>query len=233
MKDVSFFLAFSAGFLSFLSPCVLPLVPAYLSYLTGASVSDLESSKQRNQAIYKSIGFVIGFSAIFILMGLSVTTIGKVFIKNRELFTRLSGLLIILFGIHISGILKFKALYFEKRLFRLQDSKASSVLMGMAFAAGWTPCIGPILSSILLYAGSMDTIGKGVLLLSAYSLGLAVPFLATAAAIGSFLKYFRRITKYFPIISLISGILLVIVGVLIFTNNFSILSSYFNIVNPY
>ncbi|MFZ5354475.1 MAG: cytochrome c biogenesis CcdA family protein [Bacillota bacterium] len=233
MNDVSFLLAVTAGFLSFLSPCVLPLVPAYISYLTGSSISELQSSKARLLTLYKSIGFVIGFSVIFILMGLSVTSLGNLLIKNKEIFTKISGALIILFGIHISGIFKFKFLYFEKKLLAQKSTGMSSIFIGMAFAAGWTPCIGPILSSILLYAGNMDTIHKGVLLLAAYSLGLAVPFLITALAIGSFIKYFRSITKYMPVISFISGLLLVIVGILILTDNFSMLSRYFNFIAPY
>ncbi|MBC8061284.1 MAG: sulfite exporter TauE/SafE family protein [Clostridiaceae bacterium] len=233
MNNVSLMLAFSAGLLSFLSPCVLPLVPAYITYLTGSSIKDINTGKAKLNALYKSIGFVIGFSIIFIIMGASFSTLGKLLISNQEVFRKIGGILIIVFGVHITGLFKIKIFYSEKRfLSRFEfKGKFSSVLMGMAFAAGWTPCIGPILSSILIYAGSMDTINKGILLLVVYSLGLAVPFLLTAFAIDSLSKYFRKITPYLPTISVISGIIVILMGVMVFTNKVNIMSRFFSFIN--
>ncbi len=233
MNDISILLAFSAGLLSFLSPCVLPLVPAYVSYLTGSSIEELKDGKSKLSALYKSFGFVLGFSIIFILMGVSITSLGKLLITHKDLFRKVGGTLIVVFGLHTIGLFKIKLFYREKRFLYFDKIKGpfSSVIMGMAFATGWTPCIGPILSSILIYATSMNSVGKGVLLLIMYSLGLAVPFILTAMAIGSFTKQFRKFSKYLPIISAISGILMIIMGVMIFTNKLSILSQYMNFIN--
>lgn len=167
------------------------------------------------------------------IMGASISTIGKLFAANQSIFRKIGGGLIILFGLHTTGLFKIKQLYFEKRLLPFGENKKrlSSVFMGMAFATGWTPCIGPILSSILIYAGSMETIGKGILLLLLYSIGLAVPFILTALAIGSFSKYFKKFSKYLPVVSVISGILMIIMGILVFTNKLTILSRYMNFIN--
>ncbi|MCX7922288.1 MAG: cytochrome c biogenesis protein CcdA [Clostridia bacterium] len=235
MDNVSIILAFSAGLLSFLSPCVLPLIPAYISYLTGSAVADINGSKAKLSLLYKSIGFIIGFTIVFIIMGASISSLGKLFAANQDAFRKVGGILIIIFGLHTTGILKIKALYSEKRLlpFGNANKSISSLFVGMAFATGWTPCIGPILSSILIYAGSMDTIGKGILLLLVYSLGLAVPFLLTAFAIGSFSKYMKKFSKYLPAISVISGVLMIIMGIMVFTNKLAILSRYLNFINFY
>lgn len=233
LNNISILLAFSAGLLSFLSPCVLPLIPAYVSYLTGSSIENLNDSKAKLITLYKSLGFVLGFSIIFILMGASITSIGKLLITHQMLFRKIGGVLIVIFGLHTTGIFKVKLFYREKRFrsFYEVHGKFSSVIMGMAFAAGWTPCIGPILSSILIYATSMDTVNKGILLLVMYSLGLAVPFTLTALAIGSFTKQFKKFSKYLPIISTISGILIIIMGIMVFINKMSILSRYLNFIN--
>jgi len=156
-------LAFSAGLLSFLSPCVLPLVPAYVSYLTGSSIEELKEDKSKLLTLYKSFGFVMGFSIIFILMGVSITSLGKLLIIHKDLFREIGGALIVIFGLHTIGVFRVKLFYREKRYMYLDKIKGpfSSVIMGMAFAAGWTPCIGPILSSILIYATSMNSVGKG------------------------------------------------------------------------
>jgi len=230
---MSLLLAFSAGLLSFLSPCVLPLVPAYITYITGSTVAELSTGKARLHTIYKSLGFVLGFSLIFIVMGASITSIGKLLIRNMDIFRKIGGTLIVLFGIHITGIFKIKTFYYEKRLvpFEKLRKNISSVFVGMAFAAGWTPCVGPILASILIYAGSMETVGMGILLLAAYSLGLAVPFVLTAYAIGSFSEYFKKISVHLNTISIVSGVLLIIMGILIFTNKIAVLSRYFDFFN--
>lgn len=230
MNDISIFLAFSAGLLSFLSPCVLPLVPAYISYITGSSIEDLNDSRLKLITLYKSLGFVLGFSIIFILMGASITSMGKLLISHQAIFKKIGGVLIVIFGLHTTGIFKIKLFYHEKRFLSFNNiqGKFSPILMGMAFAAGWTPCIGPILSSILIYATSMETVNKGILLLVIYSLGLAVPFILTALAIGSFSMQFRKFSKYMPIISIISGALMILMGIMVFSNKIGILSSYFN-----
>lgn len=233
MNDISILLAFSAGLLSFLSPCILPLVPAYLSYLTGSSIEELKTDKAKFFTLYKSFGFVLGFSIVFILMGISTTYLGNLLITHKDLFRKIGGTLIFVFGLHTLGIFKIKLFYHEKRFMHFDKIKGpfSSVIMGIAFASGWTPCIGPILSSILIYATSMNSIGKGVLLLVMYSLGLSVPFIFTAMAIESFTKQFRNLSKYLPLISIISGALMIIMGIVVFTNKLSILSGYTNFIN--
>lgn len=233
MNDISFFLAFAAGLLSFLSPCVLPLVPAYISYLTGTSVVEINNKKARLNAVYKSVGFVIGFSLIFILMGASITSLGKLFTINQRIFRKVAGIFIIIFGLHTLGIFKIRLFYREKRFLSFNKTAGTftSVFMGMAFAAGWTPCIGPILSSILIYASSMETISKGIILLGVYSLGLAVPFISTALALDSLAGKLKKIYKYMPIISAVSGILIILMGLMIFFNKVTILSQYFNFFN--
>jgi cytochrome c-type biogenesis protein len=233
MSDISFILAFSAGLVSFLSPCVLPLVPAYVSYLTGVSIKDMGAKNSKLTTLYKSLGFVVGFSIIFVIMGASITSLGKIFIKNQNIFRVISGLLIFLFGIHMTGLFKFRFMSKETKFFTYKNSKGTlgSIFIGMAFAAGWTPCVGPILSSILLYASSMDTVQQGILLLTFYSLGLAVPFILTALAVETLSKKIRNLTKYLKVISIISGILMIIMGILIFTNKVGILSQYLNFIN--
>ncbi|OGO83782.1 MAG: cytochrome c biogenesis protein CcdA [Clostridiales bacterium GWD2_32_19] len=235
MNDISFLLAFSAGLLSFLSPCVLPLIPGYISYLTGSAVSNADAPAEKLTIFKKSIGFIIGFTIIFFIMGLSISSLGKLFINNQLFFKRVAGIVIILLGLHTIGVLKIKFLYLETKFIKLNTNtkNLSSILIGMAFAAGWTPCIGPILSSILLYAGSMDTIEKGTALLFFYSLGLAIPFLLTAFAIDNFSKYFAKFSKFMPMVSILSGLLIIIMGILVFTNNLTFLSRYLNFTNFY
>lgn len=233
MKNISLILAFSAGLLSFLSPCVIPLVPGYISYLTGSSIEDLKDGKTKLYILYKSLGFVLGFSTVFILMGISITSISKILITYRIIFRKISGVLIIIFGLHTIGVFKIKLLYYEKRFLQFDKIKGSfsSIVMGITFAAGWTPCIGPILSSILIYASNMDSIGKGILLLIMYSLGLSIPFILTAMVIESFCIQFKKFSKYLPVISIISGIFMILMGIIIFTNKLSQLSQFSNFIN--
>ncbi|MEI6603342.1 MAG: cytochrome c biogenesis protein CcdA [Clostridia bacterium] len=251
MDLVSIFFAFAAGILSFLSPCVLPLVPAYVSYLTGAAVADINNQKAKRNLLFKSVGFILGFTIVFLIMGVSISSLSKLFKDNQDIFRMVGGALIVVFGIHTTGLLKIKALYGEKRLFRFGGDKKVSpdaagaqtvdgakgasgigaVFVGMAFATGWTPCVGPILSTILIYAGSLNTITQGVVLLLVYSLGLAVPFLLTALAIGSFSSRFKKFSKYLPVVSIVSGILMILMGILIFTNTLSRISGALNFIN--
>ena len=235
MKDISLLLAFSAGLLSFLSPCVLPLVPAYITYLTGTSISELKTGKARMYTIYKALGFIIGFSIIFVAMGATISSLGKVLSSNQELFRKVGGVMVVVFGLHTAGFIKIKPLYYEKRAVPMESlrSNIGSVFVGMAFAAGWTPCVGPILGSILIYAGSMATVSRGILLLIAYSIGLAIPFLITAAAISSFTKYLPKLSKHLPVVAVVSGVLMILLGVAIFTNSMANLSQYFNFFKSY
>ncbi|WP_102401559.1 cytochrome c biogenesis CcdA family protein [Haloimpatiens massiliensis] len=230
MNDVNILLAFSAGVLSFLSPCILPLIPAYITYLTGMSIEDINGGKDKITVMKKSLGFILGFSIIFILMGVSISSIGKALSNNKDMFRKIGGVLIIIFGLHTMGILKIKTLYRERRTLNLRNAQGTfgSIVLGMAFATGWTPCIGPILSSILIYAGSTDSIGKGVLLLVFYSLGMAIPFFLTALLIQKLSVYLKKIYKYFPLISFISGLVLILMGIMIFTNKLIILNNYLN-----
>ncbi|GKU23236.1 cytochrome c biogenesis CcdA family protein [Clostridium folliculivorans] len=233
MNEVPFFLAFSAGLLSFLSPCVLPLVPAYIGYMTGSSMNNKSVHRYKITNLYKVLGFVLGFSVIFIIMGASATTLGKLIIKNQILFRKIGGSLMIVFGLHTMGIIKIKMLYHEKRLLSIINfsENFSPILIGMAFAAGWTPCVGPILSSILIYSSNLTTVYQGIFLLSIYSLGLSIPFILTAMAIDSFIKFKNNVLKFSKFISIISGLLLVIMGILVFTNNLNTLSRYVNFIN--
>lgn len=217
--DVSIPIAFMAGFLSFFSPCILPLIPAYIMYITGVSVEE-DLKKQRLSALIKTLGFVLGFTIIFIIMGSSASFIGKVFIRNKEIFTRISGIIIIIFGLNMMGILNLKFINLNKRVKapKKMGHWFSSILMGMAFAAGWTPCFGPVLASILIYAGGTATVSKGVLLLLVYSIGMGVPFVLTALFINIFIKFMEKAEKMLKYLPVISGLIMVIFGLLILFN---------------
>ncbi|WP_459837678.1 cytochrome c biogenesis CcdA family protein [Halanaerobaculum tunisiense] len=221
---MSVFVAFIAGVASFVSPCVLPLVPAYISYITGSAID-----KGRLFTVIRAVGFVIGFSIIFVVMGASASYIGQLFSQYQLLFTKISGVLIVVFGLHMTGILKLKLLYKEFRLDGPTQATNwfSSILMGMAFAAGWVPCVGTVLGSILLYAGAEATLQTGILLLTAYSLGLGVPFIVTAIFIKQFTKFSDRINQYLPVISKVSGVIMIVFGVLLYLNKIQQLSQYF------
>lgn len=233
MKDVTFALAFSAGVLSFLSPCVLPLLPSYVSFITGLSFESLtagsaeERARTKRLILINSIIFIAGFSSIFISLGASSSVVGRWFDEYRDTIRVAGGVLVIIFGLFISGILKLKFLMRERkvRLSARPLGYAGAFLVGMSFAAGWTPCIGPILGSILLYSAAKGSALYGFKLLSVYSLGLAVPFLACALAIDSFLLYSRRLMKYMPVVMFASGMLLVAFGIVLLTDNMRMLSS--------
>lgn len=215
--DVSFGAAFGFGFLSFFSPCILPLIPVYIMYITGISVES-ELEEKRIFALKRTLGFVLGFTIIFMIMGTSASFLGKVFVRNKVIFSRVSGILIIIFGLNMTGILKIGFLNMEKRMKAPKkiSSWFSSVLMGMAFAAGWTPCFGPVLAAILVFAGNSDTILKGSLLLLVYSIGMAIPFLLTSLFIGTFSKFLEKGEKWMKYIPKIGGVIMIIFGLLIF-----------------
>ena len=227
LGDVSFPIAFGAGFLSFFSPCILPLVPAYIMYITGTSTEE-DINKKRALALYRTLGFVIGFTIIFIIMGSSATLLGKLFIRNKVIFARISGLLIIIFGLNMMGIIKIKFLNINTRVKapRKITNWFSSVLMGMAFAAGWTPCFGPVLGSILMYAGGTATVSKGVYLLLIYSIGMALPFILTALFINTFTRFMNKADKFLKYMPIISGFIMVVFGLLVFFNKMMSISRF-------
>ncbi len=232
LSEVSLMAAFFAGFLSFISPCVLPLVPGYISFISGISLEDIENKKQQNKntIIISSLFFIIGFSLIFILLGATATFLGSFLLEKASILKKVSGLIIILFGIHMSGLYRIKFLDYEKRIYtntRPVNIVIGPFLMGLAFAFGWTPCIGPVLSAILVYAGTQDTVYKGILLLTLYSAGLGIPFLLTAIAINKFYLFSNKIKKHFKFIEIIGGVLLILIGGLILTDNLQRIVYYF------
>ena len=217
--DVGLWIAFTAGIFSFLSPCVLPLVPSYLTFVTGMSLEDLQAGVNRKATFIHSLLFVGGFSLIFILLGASASFLGQFFRVYEVWIARIGGVVIILFGLHLAGVFRLTPLMRERRV-HLNDKPAGylgTLGVGMAFGAGWTPCIGPILGAILTYGMSQDTMWAGVGLLSVYSLGLAVPFLIASLALDWFLQTFKRFRHWIPIIEKASGVLLVVLGVLLLT----------------
>lgn len=230
--NISLVGAFVAGLLSFLSPCVLPLIPSYITYITGMSFAQLDSEhpshRVRRQTVLHSLSFIAGFTVVFVLLGASATFIGGFLQQHMTAIRKVGGVLIILFGIHVSGIFNVHFLLGEKRL-NIRSKPAGffgSFLVGIAFAAGWTPCIGPILASILMVAATEETIYRGILLLLAYSLGLGIPFFLAALALHRFLLMFNRFKRYIRMFEIVTGIFLVIVGVLIFGNYLTIISRY-------
>lgn len=233
MKDVSFPLAFLAGVFSFLSPCVFPLVPSYVSFITGISFEDLkegaDKKKIRYLTITNSLAFISGFSLIFIALGASSSAVGRFFFEYQEWIRIIGGILVIFFGLFVSGVIKLDFLTRERK-FHVSGKPAGyvgSFFVGLTFAAAWTPCIGPILGTILLYASSHGSAVYGFKLLSVYSLGLAVPFFLSSLMFNSFLTYSSKIRKYMRGIMIASGLLLIIFGVLLLTNNVRMLSSLF------
>ncbi|HIF38636.1 MAG TPA: cytochrome c biogenesis protein CcdA [Gemmatimonadetes bacterium] len=227
-ESVGFLVAFSAGVLSFLSPCVLPLVPSYLSFVTGVSLEDMQDGVDRKATLTHSLLFVSGFSIIFIVLGASASFLG-VFLRHYEVWiARIGGLAIMVLGLHLTGILRITALLKERRL-HLADKPSGylgSLGVGAAFGAGWTPCIGPVLGAILTLAGTQESVWSGVSLLTVYSMGLAIPFLLSAWALDSFLDTFSRFKRFLPVVEKASGVLLIILGVLLLTGSFTILSTY-------
>lgn len=218
-NDISLPIAFGAGFVSFFTPCILPMIPGYIMYMTGSTLES-EVQERRLFALTRTLGFVLGFTIIFMIMGTSASFVGRLFIRNKDIVAKISGVLIILFGLNMTGLLKFD---FAKLSGRVKTPKKmtswfSSILMGIAFAAGWTPCFGPVLASILVYAGGADTIGKGVLLLLVYSIGMGVPFVLTALFINVFTSWMNRAEKFMKYFPIIGGVFMIIFGLLVFFN---------------
>lgn len=232
--EVGFAIAFTAGIFSFLSPCVLPLVPSYLTFVTGMSLEDLEQGVNRKATFVHSTLFVLGFSLIFILLGASASFLGQFFRQYELWIARVGGLIIVVLGLHLAGVFRLTPLLQEKRM-HLADKPAGyfgTLGVGMAFGAGWTPCIGPILGAILTYGFSQDTMWAGVGLLSVYSLGLAVPFLLASLALDRFLQTFKRFRHWIPVVEKASGVLLIVLGVLLMTGKFTVLSAYLTRFTP-
>jgi cytochrome c-type biogenesis protein len=233
-ENVTLFAAFLAGFLSFISPCVLPLIPGYISFISGASLDDMRTGSlaAHRQVLTRSLAFVLGFSVVFIALGASASAIGSFISGKLTILTKIAGVLIILFGLHMMGVFRLAFLDNEKRTQtqRKPAGPMGAFLVGLAFAFGWTPCIGPILAGILVIAGSRETIGEGVLLLAVYSLGLGVPFLLTSVAIDRFFSVAAAIRRHYHAIEMTSGGLLVAIGVLIFTEQLTVIVRY---LQPY
>jgi len=228
--------AFVAGLFSFLSPCVLPLVPGYVSLISGASVEELQARERSSFAVVMhALAFIVGFSIVFIIAGAAATTIGQLASIYRVWLTYIAGVVIIIFGLHLTGILKIKALYMDKRMHDVKGGASiwGAFVIGFAFAFGWTPCIGPIIAGILTLAASQETVVKGMALLAVYSAGLAVPFMITALAIGMFFKFYLPFRRHLHKVEVASGVLLIILGALILTRHFTVLSGYLGFLNRF
>jgi cytochrome c-type biogenesis protein len=224
--------AFGAGLISFLSPCVLPLIPGYISYISGSSLNDLIEKKRVN--LIPIILFTLGFSIVFIIFGAASTFLGQVLLQNSYELRIVAGLLIVVLSLHILGIINIKFLNYEKRIQTNTNSNFySPILIGMAFAFGWTPCIGPILGSILVLAATEESINKGILLLIFYSLGLALPFILSSYLIQKFLIFSKNFKKNISLVSKIGGFILLITGVLILTNQLQALGYYLLNIFPF
>lgn len=229
--------AFIAGLVSFLSPCVLPLVPGYVSLISGASVEELQAgdSKLMKTVMLHSVMFILGFTLVFVTLGAAASGVGHLANAYKRRLTQIGGIIIIIFGIHLTGILKIKALYADKRLHSIKGGKSpvGAFLVGFAFAFGWTPCIGPILGGILLLAEDSATLTKGILLLLVYSVGLAVPFLLTSVLLDRFLGFYGRFRRHLHAVEIFSGILLIAIGGLILAGHFTWLASKLNFLNRF
>ncbi len=233
-ESVGFPIAFMAGVLSFLSPCVLPLVPSCLSFVTGMSLEDLQEGFDRRRVLTHAALFVSGFTLIFVLLGAGATFVGSFLRYNSDWIARIGGIVIIIFGLHLMGVFQLMPLLKEKRV-HLADKPAGyvgTVAVGAAFGAGWTPCIGPVLGAIMTMAATQEHLATGMLMLFVYSMGLAIPFLLAALALERFLRAFKRARRYLPLIQKASGLLLVLLGILLVTGSFVVLAAWLNRYTP-
>jgi len=232
MADVNFFVAFAAGIFSFLSPCVLPLIPSYLSFVSGVSLDEMRSeqaaARVRSRVVLNSVAFIFGFSLVFISLGASASYLGSLFLGYRNVIRFVGGLFVLLVGLYLVGLFKIAAL--ERYLqFNLKDKPAGylgSVLVGITFAVAWTPCVGPILGAILALASTSGEVGKGVFLLSTYAAGLAFPFFLSALAVDSFFQFSQKFRRYIQPVHVIGGILLIVVGILLLTDTMTLVNGY-------
>jgi cytochrome c-type biogenesis protein len=229
-ESISYPAALIAGLLSFFSPCILPLIPAYFTFITGLSLDELTDAptrRLRGRIIRATLSYVLGFSLVFILMGASASFIGGAIFKYRDWIRIIGGVLIIFLGIHMTGVIRFKALEFERRL-QVQKKPLhfmGTFLVGMAFGAGWSPCIGPLLGSILIVAGSQETVTHGIGLLSVYAAGLAIPFLVLSVFVDSLLTFIKKASWSIKYINVTAGVLLLILGLLLVTNKLNLISA--------
>ena len=229
---IELIIALGAGLISFLSPCVLPLIPGYISYISGSSLSELIEKKNVN--LFPIILFTIGFSVVFIIFGAASTFLGNIFLQNSYELRIVAGLIIIVLSLHIIGLVNLKFLNYEKRIqTNISKNLFSPILIGMAFAFGWTPCIGPILGSILVLASTEESLFQGILLLSFYSIGLAVPFILSGYLIQKFLLFSKNFKKNINKVSKIGGVILLITGILIITNQLQALGFYLLNIFPF
>ena len=238
MTELSLPIAFLAGVVSFLSPCVLPLVPGYVSMLSGESIEQLRAGAETGVAkriFFNSMAFVVGFSTVFVSLGASATWVGNFLATQRNIFNIVAGIVIIIFGAHLTGLVKIPFLYRDARLAAGAPKRGlmGSFILGFAFAFGWTPCIGPILAGILGLAATRDTVFAGMFLLAIYSAGLAIPFLLTGLGLSQFLKFYGRFRRYLQAVEVSSGVLLICIGLLIAFNRFTILSGYLTFLNRF
>src|ERR1700677_2919623 len=229
--------AFLAGLVSFLSPCVLPLVPGYVSLISGVGVEQLKAQESQllRKVMLNSVAFILGFSVVFVTLGAVATEVSQMLSRYRSTLAEIAGVVIILFGLHLTGVFKIKALYTDARLHSVKGSSTAwgAFVIGFAFAFGCTPCVGPVLTVILTIAGEQDTLVKGILLLAVYSLGLAVPFLLTALLLERFLKFYSRFRAHMHAIEVASGALLIALGVLLVIGRFTIISNYLSFLNRF
>jgi len=244
-ENVTILAAFVAGVLSFISPCVLPLIPGYLSFISGATLDEMQGRptqgagvgvaappSARRRVVVTSLFFILGFSLVFVALGATASALGQFLMERLRLLGKIAGIVLIVFGLHTMGVLRIGWLYSERRVQvdRKPAGPLGAMLVGIAFAFGWTPCIGPILAGILAVAGAQETIGQGVQLLAAYSAGLGIPFLMTALAIDRFFVAFAKIRRHYRMIEFVSGGLLVAIGLLIFTDRFTVIA---RVLTPY
>ncbi len=228
MTNLSVYIAFMAGILSFFSPCVLPLVPSYVLYITGITLKDFSAKGKRTKIAIHSLLFILGFSSIFISLGATASLLGQLLSQYQEIIRIAGGLVVIVFGLYIMGVLKVPFLDLERRM-NLKAKPAGylgSFLIGITFAVAWVPCVGPILGAILVLASASETLASGVILLAFYSLGLAIPFLITSLLLNFVLGYLKRVEKYMGAIKIVSGLLLVLIGLLLLLNYFQTLVTF-------
>jgi len=239
MNNVNLFTAALAGLVSFLSPCVLPLIPGYISFISGISLQDLREAAPSKgvllRTFVRSLWFVLGFSLVFIALGASATALGQLFLQKLDLFKQAAGVVIIVFGLHLTGIVRVPFLQYEKKMEIRQKPMGviGAFLVGAAFAFGWTPCIGPILSTILALAAYEGTVSRGMLLLGVYSLGLGIPFLLTSILVPIFFRVFGWLRRFLRVMEVMSGVLLIAIGILILTNRLAALASSLSIFHRF
>lgn len=229
--------AFVAGLVSFLSPCVLPLVPGYVSLISGVGVEELKAQEAQvlRKVMLNSVAFIIGFSIVFVTLGALSTEVGQLASQYKSTLARVAGVVIILFGLHLTGIMPIKFLYADKRLHNVKGGSTpwGAFVVGFAFAFGWTPCVGPILGAILGLAAAQNSVTTGILLLTVYSLGLAVPFLLAALGIERFMKFYGGFRRHMHAVEIASGGLLMAIGVLLVLGKFTLLARYFSVLNRF